>query len=211
MPYLCSTTHGALAMGGGLVHAPVAPMTGFGSRRAIRRCRVGSSGSRDRGFRTDSQSGGARSGEDPHRPRGVIVRAAPPFAVIVGAPGLSHPGPRALASTLPRLHSEGAASLPKDRYQGSMIVNASAQSQTGSAQSASAQSAFAQMALVRRSATRACGIGVSTISFACQRARAPFGPAPRAVWAHRSSRLYDQTHVDRRYPRGRDPRGGAGR
>jgi hypothetical protein len=33
----------------------------------------------------------------------------------------------------------------------------------------------------------------------------------RVAAAHRSSGLYDQAHADRRHPRGRNPRGGAGR
>ena len=41
-------------------------------------------------------------------------------------------------------------------------------------------------------------------------ARVPPGPAPRPGAAHRSLRLDDQTHVDRRHARGRNPRRGAG-
>lgn len=37
------------------------------------------------------------------------------------------------------------------------------------------------------------------------------GPTPREQAAHRSSRLHDQAHADRCHPRGRNPRGGAGR
>jgi hypothetical protein len=41
--------------------------------------------------------------------------------------------------------------------------------------------------------------------------RAQSGAAPRCPAAHRSSGLNDQAHADRRHPRGRNPRGGAGR
>ena len=41
--------------------------------------------------------------------------------------------------------------------------------------------------------------------------RRPCRANARSVAAHRSSRLNDQAHADRRHPRGRNPRGGAGR
>jgi len=37
------------------------------------------------------------------------------------------------------------------------------------------------------------------------------GSAPERCAAHRSSGVHGQAHADRRHPRGRDPRGGAGR
>jgi hypothetical protein len=37
------------------------------------------------------------------------------------------------------------------------------------------------------------------------------GSAPERGAAHRSSGVHGQAHADRRHPRGRDPRGGAGR
>jgi hypothetical protein len=113
MPDLCAPAISRLAMRGGLLHVCLAPMTGCGCGRIIRRARVGSSGSRDRAFRTDRQSDGAWSGEDPQPAMGCHRPRRAPFSVVMGAPGLSHPGPQAPALTLPRLRTEGAASTPK--------------------------------------------------------------------------------------------------
>ena len=76
-----------LAIGVGLLHGPDAPVTGFGSRRVIRRFRAGSGGSQGRELRTDRQSGGRAVGGGSAPATSVVVRAAPLYSITVGAPG----------------------------------------------------------------------------------------------------------------------------
>ena len=166
-------------------------------------------GSRTGGRRDPSASralsGICRSGEGPRPPK---PRHRPSRAAF-GAPGPLH-GPGWTSSKpadrpAPRFTRGGVRSNAPRRRRRQIIVPALPATEAPRITCGGA----AGMRVIASHLRRAGPHPASLSSRPTRRAQS--GAVPRYPAAHRSSVLNDQAHADRRHPRGRNPRGGAGR